>query len=103
MEVLLYLLFFLSTLNYSNSQQALKPNNTTNGVVDIIGVIVDNSSRVGKEDLVAIQMAIEDFCNLQNHSCPAFKFMTSQGQPTQAALAGMYIYIYINFIYFLLF
>jgi hypothetical protein len=60
----------------------------------IIGAIVDNSSRFGKEQKVAMEMAIQDV-NYDNtsQSC-VLHIKTSPRKPYQTALAGMYIYIY---------
>ena len=54
----------------------------------IIGAIVDLSSRVGKEEKVAMEMAIEDFQNRTNQSL-VLQVKDSQGKPIHAAVAGM--------------
>ncbi|KAL6283514.1 hypothetical protein ACE6H2_014443 [Prunus campanulata] len=56
------------------------------GFVGILGAIVDNSSRIGKEESVAMQIAVEDFLNKSNRRLD-LKIRNSQGDPLQAALA----------------
>ncbi|CAL2253912.1 unnamed protein product [Prunus armeniaca] len=57
------------------------------GFMGILGAIVDNSSRIGKEGSVAMQIAVEDFFNKNNQSLD-LKIRNSQGDPLQAALAA---------------
>ncbi|PQP93857.1 glutamate receptor 2.8 [Prunus yedoensis var. nudiflora] len=56
------------------------------GFVGILGAIVDNSSRIGKEESVAMQIAVEDFLNKSNRRLD-LKIRNSQGDSLQAALA----------------
>ncbi|CAB4307806.1 unnamed protein product [Prunus armeniaca] len=56
------------------------------GFMGILGAIVDNSSRIGKEESVAMQIAVEDFFNKNNQRLD-LKIRNSQGDPLQAALA----------------
>ncbi|XP_054813212.1 glutamate receptor 2.8-like [Prosopis cineraria] len=60
------------------------------GVAAIIGAVIDNSSRIGKEKTVAIKMALEDFYHSQNNTNQSFvlHLMNSHGDPPQAALAA---------------
>ncbi|KAA8523964.1 hypothetical protein F0562_010605 [Nyssa sinensis] len=53
----------------------------------IIGAIVDNSSRIGKEARVAMEMAIDDFNNKANQSL-VLQIRNSQGDPVGAVLAA---------------
>lgn len=71
----------------------------TNGrVKGVIGAIVNNSSRIGKEEQVAMEMAVHDFNSYTNQTL-VIHIRNSQGKPVTAALAGnhkhTYIYIYI--------
>ena len=77
-----YLLLFLSALAFSYPAQAVKPNE------GMIGAIVDNSTRIGKEEAVAMEMAIEDFCN-QTSRCLDLLVTNSNGEAAQATLAGI--------------
>ncbi|KAA8523961.1 hypothetical protein F0562_010608 [Nyssa sinensis] len=63
--------------------------NTTriNHVKRIVGAIVDYSSRIGKEEKVAMEMAIDDFFNYTNQSL-ILQLKYSQGEPIKAALAA---------------
>nr|POE59601.1 glutamate receptor 2.1 [Quercus suber] len=54
----------------------------------VIGAIVDNSSRIGKEERLAMKMALEDFYYRFNQSL-VLEVRNSQGQPIQAALEAM--------------
>ncbi|RDY02385.1 hypothetical protein CR513_14159, partial [Mucuna pruriens] len=59
-----------------------------NGIVmGTIGVITDKNSRKGKEEIVAIKMALEHFYQYTNQSF-ALHIANSHGDPLQAALAG---------------
>ncbi|PQP93856.1 glutamate receptor 2.8 [Prunus yedoensis var. nudiflora] len=53
----------------------------------ILGAIVDNSSRIGKEESVAMQIAVEDFLNTSNQRLD-LRIRNSQGDPLQAAIAA---------------
>jgi len=52
-----------------------------------IGAIVDNSTRFGKEQKVAMEMAIKDVNDKTGPSC-GLRLITSQSKPYQTALAG---------------
>lgn len=52
-----------------------------------LGAIIDNDSRAGREEKVAMQIAIEDFCVHSSH-CPTLLVNDSQGDPIQTALLG---------------
>ncbi|KAA8523959.1 hypothetical protein F0562_010610 [Nyssa sinensis] len=56
-------------------------------VKGIVGAIVDYSSRIGKEEKVAMEMAIDDFFNYTNQSL-ILQLKYSQGEPIKAALAA---------------
>ncbi|KAG4960756.1 hypothetical protein JHK87_037389 [Glycine soja] len=54
-----------------------------------IGVITDNKSRNGKEEIVAIKMALEDFYQYSNQNFGLdLQIRNSHGDPLQAALAA---------------
>jgi len=53
-----------------------------------IGVIADNNSRNGKEEIVAVKMAMEDFYHYSNQSF-GLQIRDSHADPLQAALAGL--------------
>ena len=63
-----------------------------------IGAIVDYGTRIGKEEKVAMEMAIEDFNN-NNHSSTStnqslilkLEVKDSRGEPIEAARAGIYL------------
>ena len=63
-------------------------------VKGIIGVITDNNSRSGREEIVAIKMAVEDFYHYSNQRF-GLQIRYSQGDPLEAALAGLYFPILI--------
>ena len=76
--------------------QKARVNGSTNtagndNVMGVIGAIVDNSSRIGKEESVAMKMALEDFYVKFNQSL-VLHIRDSQRQPIQAALEGNYTY-----------
>ena len=52
-----------------------------------IGVIVDNSSRIGKEEIVAMKLAIHDFNNKSNQQLD-FHVRDSQSDPVLTLLSG---------------
>ncbi|WKA12035.1 hypothetical protein VitviT2T_029469 [Vitis vinifera] len=54
----------------------------------IIGAIVDHTSRIGKEEKVAMEMAIDDF-RLYSNGSLRLHIENSQREPIQAALAAM--------------
>ncbi|KAL6283570.1 hypothetical protein ACE6H2_014499 [Prunus campanulata] len=73
-------------------KQRLRVNGITDTTKDdhfmcILGAIVDTSSRIGKEETVAMQMAVEDFFKKSNHSL-VLNIRNSKGEPWQAALAA---------------
>ena len=56
-------------------------------VTGVVGAIVDDSCRGGKEERVAIKMALQDFHQATNQSL-TLHMRSSRGDPMQAALAG---------------
>lgn len=52
-----------------------------------IGAIIDSTSRAGKQEKIAIEMAVEDFFNSTGHK-PLLHVRDSQGRPVQAAWDG---------------
>jgi hypothetical protein len=83
--VLVFILTHKATVNGSS--------NTTGNdeIIGVIGAIVDNSSRIGKEESVAMKLALDDFYDKFNQSL-ILHIRDSQGEPIQAALEGNYIY-----------
>lgn len=67
-----------------------------NSVMGIIGAIVDNSSRVGKEESVAMKMALEDFYNYYNQSF-VLHVRNSPRKFIQAAFEGNNIWSSVHF------
>ncbi|KAI4333608.1 hypothetical protein L6164_018392 [Bauhinia variegata] len=56
-------------------------------VKGIIGAITDNSSRIGKEQIVAMKMALQDFYHRRNQTF-VLHLRNSKGDPLQAAHAA---------------
>ena len=56
-------------------------------VTGVLGAIVDDSYRVGKEERVAIKMALQDFHQATNQSL-TLHMKSSRGDPMKAALTG---------------
>ncbi|KAL2496452.1 Glutamate receptor 2.7 [Forsythia ovata] len=83
MKTFLLLLFFLIAL-------ALKPEGI-NGVERVIGAISDCNTRVGKEERVAMYMAIQDFNMQQNQTSILLRLKCSQRNPLQSALAARHL------------
>lgn len=92
---LICLLLFLSASVFLNLEQ------TATAGEGIIGAsFVDNNTRIGKEEMVAMEMAIEDICNQTNH-CLALQVKDSQGEAALATLAGMLCrFSYVNAVNF---
>ena len=53
----------------------------------VVGAIIDSTSRIGKEQKVALEMAMEDFCEFSNQSF-LLQIEDSHGEPIRAGLAG---------------
>ncbi|KAL2476398.1 glutamate receptor 2.4 [Abeliophyllum distichum] len=83
MKTFLLHLFFLIAL-------ALKPEGI-NGVKRVIGAISDCNTRVGKEERVAMDMAIQDFNMQQNQTSILLRLKCSQRKPLQSALAARHL------------
>ncbi|XP_022877452.1 glutamate receptor 2.8-like isoform X1 [Olea europaea var. sylvestris] len=83
MKTFFLLLFFLITF-------ALKPEGI-NGVEQVIGAILDCDTRVGKEERVAMDIAIQDFNMEQNQTFIKLRSKCSQQKPLQAALAARHL------------
>ena len=62
----------------------------------VIGAIIDSSSRIGKEQKVALQMAVEDFYEVSNQSL-LLQIEDSHGEPIRAGLAGKSMYFLVFF------
>ncbi|CAI9757055.1 unnamed protein product [Fraxinus pennsylvanica] len=81
MKTFFLLLFFLITF-------ALKPEGV-NGVERVIGAISDCNTRAGKEERVAMYMAIQDFNMQPNQTFIVLRLKCSQhNKPSQAAIAA---------------
>lgn len=84
MDTLPYLSLFMALiLLFSRKGTAEDP------AKGIIGAIVDHTSRIGKEEKVAMEMAIDDF-RLYSNGSLCLHIENSQREPIQAALAGNY-------------
>lgn len=84
MKTFFLLLFFLITF-------ALKPEGI-NGVQRVIGAISDCNTRAGKEERVAMDMAIQDFNMQQNQTFIMLRLKCSQhNKPSRAALAARHL------------
>ncbi|RVW42971.1 Glutamate receptor 2.7 [Vitis vinifera] len=83
MDTLPYLSLFMALiLLFSRKGTAEDP------AKGIIGAIVDHTSRIGKEEKVAMEMAIDDF-RLYSNGSLRLHIENSQREPIQAALAAM--------------
>lgn len=68
---------------------------TKGGVKGVMGAIVNNSSRIGKEEQLAMEMAVQDFNNYTNQTL-VLHIRNSRGEPVTAALLGnIIIYMYV--------
>lgn len=56
-------------------------------VAGVVGAIVDQDSRLGKEEKIAMEMAIKDFYEKTNQRFH-LHIVNSQNDPVQAAFAG---------------
>lgn len=64
--------------------ETMKDNGT---VIGVVGAIIDNSSRIGKEEELAMKMAVEDFRFFTNRSL-ILHIIDCRRDPMHAALAG---------------
>ncbi|CAN6690969.1 unnamed protein product [Malus baccata var. baccata] len=85
------LLFFLITV--SGFREGITTFGNANTIenepgMGILGAIIDNSSRIGKEGRVAIQMALDDHFDSTGNQRLVLHVRNSQGKPSQAALAA---------------
>ncbi|XP_022848459.1 glutamate receptor 2.8-like [Olea europaea var. sylvestris] len=83
MKTFLLLLFFLVAL-------ASKPE-CINGVEHVIGAISDCNTRVGKEERVAMEMAIQDFNMQHKQTFLMLRLKCSKRKPLQSALAARHL------------
>ena len=65
----------------------------------IIGTVIDDSSRIGMEQKVAIKMAFDDICHLYRNQSFTLLARNSQGDPLMAAEAGQYLSISCLFVH----
>ncbi|KAL8090792.1 glutamate receptor 2.7-like isoform X2 [Apium graveolens] len=75
--------FFLVFLSYGSSTAAASGKSTTS-----IGVVIDEESRVGKEQKIAIKIAVQQINNSTNHKLTIHFRNISAGNPLQAATAA---------------
>ena len=92
MGILFSLFFSLLALDLLFLQMATADGGTDSiekaDVKGSIGAILDYSSRIGKEEKVAMEMAIEEFISQYSNQHIDLLINDSQGEPIQAALAG---------------
>ncbi|PON92788.1 Ionotropic glutamate receptor, metazoa [Trema orientale] len=84
--VLLYLYSFLGLVILARGDHE----GTSASVTGVVGAIVDDSCRVGKEERVAIKMALQDFHKATNQSL-ILHIRSSRRDPMQAALAARHL------------
>lgn len=78
---------------------------TKRAVAAKIGGVVDYTTRIGKEQKIAMEVALEDYINNFDSSASAcskldLHIKDSQGNPARAAATGtIYIFIYILYMY----
>lgn len=84
---LLFLLtiFFLSFMSFGPTAAAADDKSTT-----IIGVVIDEASRVGKEHKTAMKIAVQKFNNSSNHKLIIHFRNIGAGDPFKAATAGWF-------------
>ncbi|KAA8523960.1 hypothetical protein F0562_010609 [Nyssa sinensis] len=84
---LFFCIMVLALSSFSKKATVHGGMNTTgiNHVKGIVGAILDYSFRIGKEEKVAMEMAIDDFFNHTNQSF-ILQLKYSQGEPIKAAL-----------------
>ena len=66
---------------------AIAADESGSSVLGIVGAIVDESFRVGKEENVAIKMALHDFYNTRNQTLILHVRSSDQRDPIHSALA----------------
>ncbi|KAK1382200.1 Glutamate receptor [Heracleum sosnowskyi] len=76
-------IFFLVILSYGSSAAAASGKSTTS-----IGVVIDEDSRVGKEQKIAMKIAVQNLNNSTNHKLTIHFQNVSAGNPFQAAIAA---------------
>ena len=80
---------FVSLFNFMPMLMLLLRNASANErAKGIIGAIIDNSSRIGKEQTVAMNLALTDFFSYSNQNFDLQIRNSAQGDPLQAAFAG---------------
>ncbi|KAF2286078.1 hypothetical protein GH714_010200 [Hevea brasiliensis] len=87
-----HFLFYFLALNLLCTPSAAAADGSTrtkdsNRVKGIIGAIIDESSRIGKEERLAMEIAAEDFYSHSKQSL-TLHIHDSQGDPIRAALAA---------------
>ncbi|XP_023535728.1 glutamate receptor 2.8-like isoform X1 [Cucurbita pepo subsp. pepo] len=82
-----FLLLFAAMVSGRHETQRTAGSTMVDGKQGRIGAIVDMSSRIGKEEILAMQMAIEDFNSLSNRNF-SLVVRDSRSDPNLAALAA---------------
>jgi ionotropic glutamate receptor len=87
--VFLYSILLLSiTFILSNSSGQLNDEDTE--FISIIGAVVDCSTRVGREEKIAMDIAVQDIYRLTGHNL-ALHVLDLPENSARAAFAGMFI------------
>lgn len=76
-------IFFLVFMSSGSSTAAASGKSATS-----IGVVIDEDSRVGKEQKIAMKIAVQNLNNSTNHKFIIHFRNISTGNPLQAATAG---------------
>ena len=93
---------FVSLFYFMSMPMLLLRNASANeSAKGIIGAIINNSSRIGKEQRVAMNMALKDFFSYSNQSFDLHIRKSTQGDPLQAAFAGQSQAFQFLFLFFL--
>ncbi|KAH7512617.1 hypothetical protein FEM48_Zijuj12G0109900 [Ziziphus jujuba var. spinosa] len=92
LNTFLILVLIISTQSLITADHKIADETMKNGsVIGIVGAILDNSSRAGKEEELAMKMAIEDFHSdyySSTNQTLILHVINSDGDPMQAALAA---------------
>lgn len=93
------LLCFMTMLNFVSGNV---PSDAGTHVKGTIGVVTEKNSRKGKEEIVAIKMALDDFYHYSNQSF-AIQIRNSHGDSLQALLAGFYFSSLSSFYFYIIY
>nr|XP_043639502.1 glutamate receptor 2.9-like [Erigeron canadensis] len=83
-------LAFVISFVHANHNNALSCPNSQH-LVGAIGGVIEQSSRVGREQKIAMEMAVNNFCRMNNDtcSCPILYLKDSQGNPARSVYEVM--------------